>query len=175
MGQLTRTNFGIIKRTILTNAQIKALPTAPVVLVPAISGKAIFVQSAFLWLDWTADYGAIDAAATMGIYYATLLNSPVLTVLDEAVISSKVSYLLAEGESTTAMMLPDPYINVNGNAQNIQCFALAGFDVDKVVGTGADVVLKTVNGASVPFNGGDALNRLIIDVFYMVIDPPPAV
>lgn len=166
MGKITRTNFGLHERVILTNDQVINLPLTPVVLLPGIPGKIVFQQASSLWLDWTADYGAIDANAVvfMGIDGMGVTVTPLEE--NSGVAVSTVTALLAEGHSTFITMSSVAKIS-GGNDVLAVGFATSG-------GIGGNLILGAFNNG-VPFDGGDPANRLVVDIYYHVVEPLPAV
>ncbi len=57
-----------VQVTELNNEQIKALPTTPVVVVPAISGKIIIPIYGFLHKSFAVEYTNIGAASYLAFY-----------------------------------------------------------------------------------------------------------
>ena len=92
-GGARRSNFQHQRSVILTDAQIKALPTTAVTIVPAPGiGKLIIPQVAIARMNWTADYDNIDSVCAL---YVDLSGTFVGALFQETL--SGVSSLLAGG------------------------------------------------------------------------------
>lgn len=138
------------RQVVLTDAQIQALPTTRVVIVPNPGvGKILIAIRAIYRLDWVADYANIDPScfirlsSTSGIVsYANLQES-----------TGEVTRLLANGESMTSIVDQD-----NGTG-------LYTFD-DNEIGN-EDFTLRAFNGAAGVFTDGDPDNTLTVTVFYL--------
>lgn len=146
MGQVTRTNFGCAKITVLTNAQIKALPITPVTLVAAIPGKIILPHLvSFLLTPWVADYTNIDVTANISVNINSVFTPPTFTG----------SGMLAQGHA-------------------VACWQELGRDYDGTPYDYGDLigqalVTDVTNGAAGAFTGGDDTTELTIQVFYEVL------
>lgn len=168
MGQITKTNFGIHKRTILTNAEVIALPTTAIQLVAGIAGKILLPVCAWLRLDWTANYTNIDAACILNIGGTWVF----LAYLDQSISNdTKVSKLLADGADRSAFLGPLANIKADVAGMTVAYGQSGGIANADVEGQSLDLIIN--NGGSGNFTGGDVANRLIVDVFYNVIEPIP--
>lgn len=173
MGQITRTNYGIHSRTVISNAQLLAAPPVSVELVAAIPGKIIIPSLAILYLDWTADYSAIDAAASIQIQTG-VGGYPFLASVNESA-DGDVTGLLANGEDGLAFMYGSDQTQVPAMPATPGNSSLALFSSVAAV-VGVALYFAIVNGGAV-LEGGDPANQMTVDVFYNVIEafPPPPV
>jgi hypothetical protein len=142
----------------LTNAQLKALNTTPIVIVAAPgSGKAIIPLSAMAVLTWVANYTAIDPSAVFAITHDGILPSTLAPAYETP--DSNVTNLLANGSGgvsvfgpvalTSAALTPQPELNMglSNLAVLVQLF-----------NNGADLT------------GGDAGNALVVSVLYLILN-----
>lgn len=161
---VTRTRQGLTRRTVLTNAQVLALPTAPTEVVPAPGiGRVIIPVLASFQLVWVANYTNIDATALI-LIQTTLFADVILSPGIQAAPFVGVSSLLASG-------LPDAIVIANifqaiDGANNLVSWSVGHFasNMDNQA-----LELSCINGASGNFTGGDPGNRLIVTVFYNVV------
>lgn len=149
----------IRKKTVtLTDAQIKALPTTAVEIVPAPgAGRMIRVVSTTIWCDTTlgaytnlADQGYITLAVNGQEYFSYLVN-------DTGESITQLSSLLA-GETLVSKALLE---NSQINAWGVEPLALP--DVEN----GAVTLVADNDG---DFTGGHADNYLKVTVLYTIID-----
>lgn len=140
----------IFKTTVtLTDAQIKALPTTSVEIIPAQGvGRIVAVLFAAASMTWTADYSNINVAATL------TLSGLTVSLLDEGSedgACDRVSDLLADGESGISTFTPPGGGCFEATHQNT-------------------AVLLALTNADGDLTGGDAANVLKVTVWYAVLD-----
>jgi hypothetical protein len=145
----------IYKRKVtLTDAQIKALPTTEVEVVPGQgAGKMVIFHYATVYLQHSADYGNISPDATLKIAYSGIAISA-SSVLSEADFC--ISNLLALGLSAGQLLPASSSLGDNGT-----------YAYDDVSNRG--FALRCSNTAG-NFTGGDASNTLEVTVFYSIVD-----
>lgn len=137
------------EKIILTDAQIKALPSAPITLVPAPGvGKIIYYLNGAWRLDNVA--GAYTNVNSLGV----ALQVDTITAGDAAQIET---YLANEDTS--------PYI-FSANSTNAIWEAVLQSDLEN-----KPLILTVTNGApGGDFTGGNAANTLSITIYYVIID-----
>ena len=153
---------------VLTDEQIKELPTTPVEIVPAPgAGKIILPLYGVARLQWVSDYDNIHEAAQLRFVVGTAGDALFPFRQDNA---SDVSGLLAGGGpdgsigwsptrfSGKVPVAPGPVLG-SGTAQF--------YDSDLV---NFPLVFQADNGASGNFTGGNADNSLKVTVLYTIID-----
>lgn len=149
----------LLKATVvLTDAQIKALPTTPVTLVAAIAGKLIIPFMVTLQLDATAGaYTNITSAASSRIRAHGPLGRS-LSIRNDTLLTpaEKRTTFLAPLEQLDAV--PPTTVELHSNVDQDE-------DIE-----GTDLTLTCVNAAG-NFTGGNALNDMTATVFYDVINP----
>lgn len=152
MGQITRTKFGLVKRKVLTNAQIKSLQQTPIQIVAAPgAGLMIVPLGAVLVVKLVSDYTNIDATAFLRISTPTT-GGTILEAFNEAVLAA-VSGILAAGQD-----------NVATNRQFGDNF---GYDWSTFEDQPLAIMMG--NGAAGDLHDGDPLNTLTVTVFYNVV------
>ena len=157
-------------QVVLTDAQIKALPTTAIEIVPAPgAGKALFPVFAWWYVKWTADYSNIGNLSRIGIGYVGSLSG-VLTQFEEA-NGSQVSNLLVDGASHPAAM---GLLSVAPASANPAFLVAVGqFQDDPgVTNTGLEIYGVNTGSLSGDFTGGDAANVISVTVFYIIVDIP---
>lgn len=128
---------------VLTNAQIKALPTTPIEIIPAPgAGKIIVPISAFLHLKTTVAYASFDVLLSFSLIRGTA-GSPLFV-------------------HTFADDLLDSTANTNGNMLEVTVNDADADVVNKALN------LKVDNGSTGDFTGGDAANFLSVSVLYYI-------
>src|SRR5678816_3265110 len=96
----------------LTNAQVIALPTTPITIVPAQGTGTIAVPIyATFYMNWVADYGNINATGRLGIEYSGSLSSALLSFEETG---SEVSNLIADGATHLAFLGPRAHVYTAG-------------------------------------------------------------
>jgi len=156
MGQITRTNFGLTKTRVLTNAEVIHLPTTAIEVVAAIPGVILVPVLCVAHLVWVADYSNIDANAILSIQVGT---TPVIVWTEAG--QAGVNNLLAIGENSTS------FSELVGAVQVSQSVGLSGFaDADVV---GQPLTIGIDNGAGGILHDGDPGNSLSVTVFYNAI------
>jgi hypothetical protein len=148
-------------QTVLTNAQIKALPTTAVEILPAPGvGKCVFPLFAMLHMHWAADYTNIDASAEMLIKNG---NQALLSSWSQTVASA-VSSLLAGGgpDGTWAWAV------LIGNIASSVTFGASGpYDSDIA---NLPLLISATNGGAGDFTGGNVANELEVTVQYLLVE-----
>lgn len=153
----------------LTNAQIKALPSAPFTLVAAPgSGRMIQPLFAEIKIDASAGlYGNVDAAAFLSLQItghdrssyvandATL--TPAAVDMDSLFGSASIN-----GAWLTPLVRPDPGWWLLSEAFN-------GYPGDLLNAPLQLVVDNSGGGSPVDFTGGHASNSGLVTVFYLVL------
>jgi hypothetical protein len=147
-----------VATVIVTDAQIKALPTTPIVLIPDPGvGKIILVLFAFL--HWSPSdyvpYTNIDPTAQ--IFSGVLM--PVFSEVDEGAVSG----MLATSGLGNAVMVAEQTLTVAPGRLTRPNFDWGDGDID------GPFQLTAQNGSAGPFTGGDPTNVLSITVFYATI------
>lgn len=150
----------------LTNAQILALPTAAIEIIPAQGANTIIVpQFAWLYLHWVADYDNIGSTSRLGFEYGTS-SASTLVSLQEAIASS-VSNLLVDGASHPAFLGLN--FEMNTAASGVTKSGVGQFldDPDTI---NSAIKIYAVNSGSHTgnFTGGNAGNTLQVSVSYLV-------
>lgn len=147
---------------VLNDAQIRTLPTAPVVLISSCPAKAIIPTLVFFHEVWAADYANISSESQL--FVSTGTNS-VMTPLAESV-NSNVSQLLAAGESASGWMLLRHHVN-NSNRETYGDSGALDSDL-----ANQPLRLWLDNTAQGDLAGGDPANMLTITVFFVTVDVP---
>lgn len=153
----------------LTDAQVKALPSTPIEIVPAPgAGKALLPFLAWWYVKWAADYTNIGSLSRIGIGYSGQLNGT-LAQFDETA-AGQVSNLLADGASHPAVMGPR---GTSGPLTGSPISATGQFQDDPGV-TNAALEVFAVNGGTATgnFTGGNGGNVIFVTLFYVVADVP---
>ena len=146
----------------LTDAQIKALPTTAIEIIPApAAGTFIAPLAAWAYLNWAADYtNLVDAEnSRVALGYAGTLIS-VLSPWNE----SELFNLLADGASHTA------FTGLQGTMRDAHIYTQgAGQFQDEPGVLGAALEVYGVNSGG-DFTGGDPANTLKITVWYGIVE-----
>ncbi len=148
---------------ILTDAQIKALPTTAIEIVPAPSvGKALVFHSGLYILNLAQIYTNLDAAA-----YASLRHiaaGPLLTnpapLGDSNFLDTGVGIFV--GWMTTKVSTN--YVPIS-TFPVIEAVGYASANVEN-----KPFLLVGDNNGGGDFTGGDATNTLTVSVFYVIVD-----
>jgi len=143
--------------TTLTNAQIQALPTTAITIVPAVAGKLIVPVMVILQLDATsAAYGNISAGAGNHLYCNCAARQTIAQRNDAFLNAAlkRTCYL----PSRVALDAVPP--------TNAEQFHGASNDPDL---EGTDLTLNCVNAAG-NFTLGNAANTLKVTTYYQLID-----
>jgi hypothetical protein len=149
------------RTTTLTDAQIKALPTTSIELVPAPGvGQAIMPMFALLLLDTTVNY--YDNVAATAILQVDRLNP-----LDEAKMGAgatgSVSGLLQAGAPYYAVLLLKQ-IQPTVNTAHMYGSMGSSDDLQDAI------FLRATNGAAGNFTQGHANNVMEVTLHYTVVD-----
>lgn len=140
----------------LDNDQIKALPTTPIVVVPAISGKILSFVKAVLFIDVRAGaYTNIDEVLNVQFAYASgnTVSGPILDIVND---------LVDPGDVWFAEVGCD--LNVNFGVLVISNLnSLADCESQSLR-------IKATNGNLDNFTGGHADNRIYGSVSYEIIE-----
>ena len=152
----------------LTNAQIKALPTTAVPIVPAKGANTIIVPMfAWLYLHWVADYDNIGDACVLGIRYAGGGEAPTVALHEQI---SEVSNLLVDGASHPAYLamrsMPFDYGAGSLRSSGVGQFA----DDPGSINKGLEIYAVNAGSHTGDFTSGDAGNTLAVSIPYMVFD-----
>jgi hypothetical protein len=148
-------------KAVLTNAEVLALPTTPIVLVALnLTLGYIFKRALVMANDAAGAWTNIDAA---GFIRFGLLNITASNFGSQLVLAS--DGLVGSGIRTT-IFGPYAEVTVTGNAETalIAQNALASTDL-----IGQPLVIAANNAAAGVFTGGNAANTLTAYVWYDVI------
>lgn len=144
---------------VLTDAQVKSLPSSPVEIMPSPGvGKMILPVSVVVKFDNTANYTDIAPTATLGVvhYYYGLLAS-----LSEG-YNSGVTNLFANDADMFTVLNPQSAISstmgMRADYNYPEYFADQG------------LMLVLYNGFNGNLEGGDPANTLTITVYYVIVD-----
>jgi hypothetical protein len=147
-------------QVVLTDAQIKALPTTPVELVPAQgAGTVILLKDVLLHKNFGVGYTNADADSA---YLSAVLGDDDLEGLElQANVPSGVSWLAGTMQSGEAFYWfryqhPDAF-NKAAEVFGSNCVDAAAF-------------LYVDNAGNGDFDGGDPANTLKVTVYYIVVD-----
>ncbi len=158
-----------VKRTILYNAQIKALPVTAITVVPAPSvGRANVLVMAFLQTNFVSAYTNIDADASAPYIYIDTGGSDV---------RSNYLYNVASGNATYDHQLTAFLTGLGGRFALLTPLSIQTALGVSTWGTvppagvwtqmdNAPFQLTCVNGGA--FTGGNAANKLKVTVYYTV-------
>lgn len=137
-------------RRILTNAEIKALPTTAIEIIPAPGSlKTILPITGYLRHNYTANYTNINASAKMSVRLAAATD---LGMLNEAILGQTLSALLANTADG------DAQLNFNSMSSGTGLTENAAYN------------LYINNNSAGDLTGGDALNSLQVDVIFAMLD-----
>lgn len=153
------TEVVVLSQTVtLTDAQIKALPTTPVEIIPALGqGKRILWLGGDVVLDTSA--GAYDPPDAGAFWQLCYLTSP---------FQQEASGLISVGAMADPGVFeaPVPPLGSYNAAEGYLAGGLTGADAIDNVGLG---IADMYNG--VPnYTGGNAANTLKVTVLYTIID-----
>lgn len=149
----------LLKATVvLTDAQIKALPTTAVTVVAAIAGKLIVPFMVTLQLDATAGaYTNLSAGTGDRIRISGPLGRS---------FSVRNNVLLTPAEKRTTFLPP---LGALDAAPNTSVEIYTNVDQDGDI-EGTALTINAVNAAG-DFTGGNALNEMTVTTFYDVVNP----
>jgi hypothetical protein len=150
-------------KTVLTDAQIKALPTTSIELVPAMSaGQLPMVHGGLVVIKNVA--GAY-ANANINAYMSVVYTKDGIVLTDAAFL--RTSNLLALTGAANTMFQFSPRVRWDNAFP-----ALEGTDVysplENFDGSGLSLFID--NAGSGDFTGGNAANTLEVTVFYSIVD-----
>lgn len=155
-GQLADDVVSVFKRTVtLTDAELKALPTTPIEIVPAVAGKILKFISAIVIIDVQAGVYT-NVHADLFIEFAYASGNTVSSYLLDA-----VNDLTDPGAVFIEDMVPYMVVGPSRVLGSSQVLADAQSHA---------IRLKADNGGSGNFTGGHANNTVKATVLYMVID-----
>lgn len=150
----------------LTDAQIKALPTTPVQIIPAPGvGKTIIPVSAILSFKRTGGYSTISPTALLGFQWDVPNASRANQLIGIYEEKGGVSGFLSTGESVIATL------GINATP--------VGGTIELGVGTEVLVYPNEISNKALMlsakndeenFSGGNAANVLTVTVFHTIID-----
>lgn len=147
----------------LTNAQIKALPTTGIEILPAPDTNEVYVPIYMtLGFAWTADYTNIDGAAVFNTQY-TSNDDLFMAQLHEATYGD-LTNLLAQGEPRFARV--PPYAQINEIETTLRAEIKQWTDLKA-----SPVRVKMLNGAAGDLTGGHADNTLQVTIYYAIDQP----
>lgn len=154
MGQITRTNFGLVHTFVVNDAQIRALPTTPIQILPPVSESAIYAP-VLLGVGWAqvtsaiaVAYGNVNAAAEL-IFSSDSLQAKYMSG------ANKLAYVLS-GNRVWQL----------GNQQEI---AGTSYGPGDPVDFQGGISLSVNNGGDGDFEDGDADNTLTVTLFYCAV------
>lgn len=161
----------------LADADILALPTTPLEIIPAPgAGKVLVPSSAFAWCDTTAGvYTNIDPLAQLGFGWDSGPggidgSGGPLAYLSEAEGSDgSVSGLLAFTGVAFCTFGPNGDPNMSNGDSSTLGEQFLGF-LNGAASPNQGLVIVAGNQLAGDFTGGDPANRLIVSVTYSVLD-----
>jgi hypothetical protein len=155
----------------LTDAQIKALPSAPITLVPAL-GTGIWAKPIALTLfanvtnatytNINTTYSALSLSITDAV--GSWIAVPVVNDNTTTPAMDRVTGFLGGSVHDSMMAMPVPYMDINGDQwlPNVQTIVSGGSVAD------LPVVLAMDNNGSGNLTGGHASNTLRVILYYAV-------
>lgn len=158
-------------QTIVTNAQLLALAgtgVTSIAVIPAQGPNQVIVPiSQYFRLKWTADYTNINANAAFGIFPASGSGNIFYNPLDETNgAGAKVSTLLAPGGDFDVLNTPLA-LTLFGSPTPTTAISVAGYGP---IDANVAIPLYFNNAGGGPLTGGNAANKLLINVSYQVFD-----
>jgi hypothetical protein len=164
-------NVTTVATTVLTNAQVKALPTTPITLVAApAAGLRVKLLGATLRTAFTAGaYTNVNTTfATLGLQDPSADWLSVQIVNDSSLATDLTDVTTVLGASALVVDLPVPYV------QAIQDVATTGHTewINPLIGmatanvNGTALVLAMDNNGSGALTGGNAANTMTVIVYY---------
>jgi len=153
---------------VLTDAQVKALPTTSFTLVPAQGANTIILPLiSILRLNWVASYTNISANAQLKLGLNDNSAASLASLNEPDTTFAKVSKLLANGESTTAILTPKQRTGAAANGVDITRGTTGIADSEAL---NVALTLSIDNDGSGDLTGGDAGNSLGVYLQYVVFD-----
>lgn len=140
----------------LTDAQIKALPTTPVALLPAVPGRVYRPVDLLISNKWTADYTNVNAGVIIKAPLGPIVNSWYF-----AMATSDVITLLQPGGDALFAASQTLLSLVWGGT-----FGPA--TLSQIVGEGFNLLIDNQGDGNL--TGGDPANTLTVTVFYVEVD-----
>lgn len=160
MGQITRTNFGLVRTVQLTNAQVLTLPSTPVTIIPALPGRALMVPVALgfgfaslVLKPFAVNYGNVNGGAS---FVFSVGSAPAFKV---TLATGLLSGFLTNAPNATAWQFAVvDTANQNNSSPN------------DLVDLENQPLTLSVSGNGGDFTGGDVSNVLTVTVPFMAVD-----
>jgi hypothetical protein len=151
----------------LTDAQVKALPTTPIVLAPASPNTVLQPLAALVQATTTSGaYTNINAAGWCGIQYGDTTGAMSFIVNDVAITGAAADSLtrLLGNARVTRMRMQQYYdVDTSGN------WGLIPFAVTGTGGVNTPLQFTCDNGGAGAFTGGNAANALRVMLLYVIL------
>lgn len=141
----------------LTDAQVKALPSTPVEIVPAPGANKMIALLYSIWeFATTVAYTNIQAGCQAWLQYSS--GGTIATI-----IHSEGATALFGTFGKTAIMPAAAFPNTVDGVNNPQIDATSNFN-------NTSIQIKALNGAAVDFTGGNAGNQVKVTAVFLILD-----